>query len=56
MLASADVSAPGKCIPIYPVSAIGEARPDYLLILPWNFKSRLLGLQDGDTYFQCRGY
>ena len=25
---------PGMHIPIYPISAIDEARPDYLLILP----------------------
>ena len=29
---------PGMHIPIYPVSAIDEARPDYLLIMPWNLK------------------
>jgi hypothetical protein len=40
--ASADVSAPGMYIPIYPVSAIGEARP-YLLIRPWNLKSEIVG-------------
>ena len=31
---------PGMHIPIHPVSAIDEARPDYLLILPWNFNER----------------
>ena len=36
-------SAPGMYIPIYPVSAIGEARPNYLLILPWNLKSEIVG-------------
>jgi hypothetical protein len=42
--ASADVSsAPGMYIPIHPVSAIGEARPNYLLILPWNLKSKIVG-------------
>jgi len=40
--ASADVSAPVMYIPIYPVSAIGEARPDYLLIPPWNLKSEIV--------------
>ena len=41
--ASADVSsAPGMYIPIYPVSAIDEARPDYLLILPWNLKDEIV--------------
>ena len=46
---------PGMHIPIYPVSAIDEAQPDYLLILPWNLKNEIvaqmrhvgdLGLQD----------
>ena len=32
---------PGMHIPIYPVSAIDDARPDYLLILPWNLKSEI---------------
>ena len=26
----------------YPVSAIDEARPDYLLILPWNLKNEIV--------------
>jgi hypothetical protein len=34
---------PGMHIPIYPVSAIDEVRPDYLLILPWNLKSEIVG-------------
>jgi hypothetical protein len=29
-------------IPILPVSAIDAARPDYLLILPWNLKSEII--------------
>ncbi len=33
---------PGMHIPIYPVSAIDEARPDYLLILPWNLKTEIV--------------
>ncbi len=33
---------PGMHIPIYPVSAIDEARPDYLLILPWNLKREIV--------------
>jgi SAM-dependent methyltransferase len=33
---------PGMHIPIYPVSAIDEARPDYLLILPWNLKEEIV--------------
>jgi hypothetical protein len=34
---------PGMHIPIHPVSAIEEARPDYLLILPWNLKQEIVG-------------
>jgi SAM-dependent methyltransferase len=33
---------PGMHIPIYPVSAIDDARPDYLLILPWNLKEEII--------------
>jgi hypothetical protein len=32
---------PGMHIPIHPVAAIDEARPDYLLILPWNLKNEI---------------
>jgi C-methyltransferase C-terminal domain len=28
-------------IPIRPVEAIDEARPDYILILPWNLKAEI---------------
>ena len=33
---------PGMHIPIFPVSAIEEAKPDYLLILPWNLKNEIV--------------
>jgi 2-polyprenyl-3-methyl-5-hydroxy-6-metoxy-1,4-benzoquinol methylase len=33
---------PGMHIPIYPVSKIDDARPDYLLILPWNLKKEIV--------------
>jgi SAM-dependent methyltransferase len=33
---------PGMHIPILPVEAIDEARPDYLLILPWNLKREII--------------
>jgi SAM-dependent methyltransferase len=33
---------PGMHIPIYPVSAIDDLRPDYLLILPWNLKNEIV--------------
>jgi SAM-dependent methyltransferase len=33
---------PGMHIPIFPVSAIEKAKPDYLLILPWNLKDEIV--------------
>lgn len=33
---------PGMHIPIKPVEAIDAARPDYILILPWNLKQEIL--------------
>jgi SAM-dependent methyltransferase len=33
---------PGTHIPIRDPSAIGETRPDYLLILPWNLKEEIM--------------
>jgi hypothetical protein len=33
---------PGTHIPIHPVERIDEVRPDYILILPWNFKDEIL--------------
>ena len=33
---------PGMHIPIHPVSAIDEAKPDYLMILPWNLKTEIV--------------
>jgi SAM-dependent methyltransferase len=33
---------PGMHIPIRPVEAIDEARPDYILILPWNLRDEIV--------------
>lgn len=33
---------PGMHIPIREVAAIDEAKPDYILILPWNFKDEIV--------------
>jgi 2-polyprenyl-3-methyl-5-hydroxy-6-metoxy-1,4-benzoquinol methylase len=33
---------PGTHIPIYHPDKIGETKPDYLLILPWNFKDEIM--------------
>jgi hypothetical protein len=33
---------PGTHIPIYPPEKIFETRPDYVFILPWNFKDEIV--------------
>ena len=33
---------PGTHIPVLPVEAIDEAKPDYVLILPWNLKKEII--------------
>ena len=33
---------PGAGIPIYPPEAIAEARPDYVMILPWNIQDEII--------------
>jgi SAM-dependent methyltransferase len=33
---------PGMHIPIYPVVAIDDAKPNYILILPWNLKDEIV--------------
>lgn len=33
---------PGTHIPIYPVDRITQTKPDYLFILPWNFKDEIM--------------
>jgi hypothetical protein len=34
---------PGTHIPIHPPERLREARPDYVLILPWNLKDEIMG-------------
>ena len=45
---------PGMHIPIHPVSAIDEARPDYLLILPWNLKKEIVSQMRHVTAWGCK--
>ena len=33
---------PGTHIPVYPVEALDAARPDYVLILPWNLRKEIV--------------
>jgi hypothetical protein len=33
---------PGMHIPIHPVEAIDDSKPDYILILPWNLKDEIV--------------
>jgi SAM-dependent methyltransferase len=37
-----DLYTPGMHIPIRPVAALDEAKPDYILILPWNLKDEII--------------
>ena len=38
---------PGSRIPILGPQAIAEARPDYVLILPWNLKAEIVAQMAG---------
>lgn len=38
---------PGTHIPIYDPQRINETKPDYLLILPWNFKDEIIAQMSG---------
>ena len=32
---------PGSHVPVFSPDAVGETRPDYVLILPWNLKNEI---------------
>ena len=38
---------PGTHIPIFAPEKIGETKPDYVLILPWNFKDEIMDQMSG---------
>ena len=44
--------SPGLHVPVLPASAIEERRPDYLLVLAWNFARQII---DKQTEFRKRG-
>ncbi len=45
---------PGMHIPIKPVEAIDEAKPDYLLVLPWNIKDEIVHQMRHVADWGCR--
>jgi hypothetical protein len=45
---------PGMHIPIHPVSAIDAARPDYILILPWNLRREIVGQMRYTQEWGCK--
>jgi 2-polyprenyl-3-methyl-5-hydroxy-6-metoxy-1,4-benzoquinol methylase len=45
---------PGMHIPIRPISAIDAARPNYLLILPWNLKQEIIGQMRHSADWGCK--
>ncbi len=45
---------PGMHVPIRPVSAIDEARPDYLLVLPWNLRHEIAAQMRHTSAWGCK--
>ncbi|HTO99672.1 MAG TPA: class I SAM-dependent methyltransferase [Myxococcales bacterium] len=45
---------PGTHVPIHPPEKIAKARPDYILILPWNFKDEILAQLAGAREWGAR--
>jgi SAM-dependent methyltransferase len=45
---------PGMHIPIRPVAAIDDARPDYIVILPWNLRHEIVGQMRRVGQWGCR--
>jgi hypothetical protein len=49
-----DRFTPGMHIPIYPVSAIDEACPDEILILPWNLEREIVAQMRHVASWGCK--
>jgi hypothetical protein len=45
---------PGTHIPILDVLAIDEAKPDYILVLPWNLKQEIMSQMNHVSDWGCR--
>ena len=45
---------PGVRIPVYEPDRIRDAKPDYLLILPWNIKDEIMANMDYVREWGCR--
>jgi hypothetical protein len=45
---------PGMHLPIHPVTAIDAARPNYLLILPWNLKHEIIDQMHNAADWGCK--
>lgn len=45
---------PGMHIPIRPVAAIDEEKPDYILILPWNLKDEIVSQMQHVSAWGCK--
>ena len=45
---------PGMHIPILDVEAIDQAKPDYILVLPWNLKQEIVSQMDHVSEWGCR--
>jgi hypothetical protein len=45
---------PGMHIPIMEVEAIDRARPDYILVLPWNLKQEIVSQMEHVKAWDCR--
>jgi hypothetical protein len=45
---------PGMHVPVLEVAAIDQARPDYILVLPWNVKQEIMAQMNHVSAWGCR--